>query len=314
MEPITKNWKQFLPSKHFIHIAGGIVLVGGLVIGMHYVWTHRNTLRLTPEQKAIHDSTQKLSIGELVSRDTDNDGISDWEEALWGTDPQKVDTDGNGKTDKEEIDARKATLDTSAGSTGGSNEQSNETALLARQLFATIVSLSQSGNLTSEAIDNLSNSIGSSITIQKLSDTYTVASIKTGANTKVVRQKLFTDFKKLVGTYDQYKFGSELELMEQQFDGGNTRALESVRRIAVAYQKFAVDAAKLTVPADYSSQYVALLNSYDKIGRTLIDLSVTDENPLVSISAFVNYSTYSNTLITSIESFKTYMSVHGILK
>lgn len=314
MEPTPKNWKQFLPSKHFIYIAGGIILVGGLILGMRYVWTHRNTLRLTPQQKALHDSSQKISVGELIGRDTDSDGISDWEEALWGTDPQKVDTDGNGKTDKEEIDARKATLDTSAGSTGGSDEQSNETALLAQQLFATIVSLSQSGNLTSEAIDNLSDSIGSSITIQKLSDTYTATSIKTGANTKVVRQKLFTDFKKLVGIYDQYKFGSELDLMEQQFEGGNTRALESVRRIAVAYQKFAVDAAKLTVPTDYSSQYVALLNSYDKIGRTLIDLSVTDENPLVSISAFVNYSSHSAALVDNVEAFKAYMSIHGILK
>lgn len=311
MEPTSKNWKQFLPSKHFMSVAGGIVLIGGLILGMRYVWLHRNTLRLTPQQKALHDSSQKISVGELIGRDTDSDGISDWEEALWGTDPQKVDTDGNGKTDKEEIDARKAALDTSS-SAATTDRESNETALLAQQLFATIVSLSQSGNLTSEAIENLSDSIGNSITIKTLDDTYTTTSIKTGANTKAVRQKLFTDFKKLVQTYDQYKFGSELELMEQQFEAGNTRALESIRRIAVAYQKFAVDAAKLTVPTDYSTQYVVLLNSYDKIGRTLIDLSVTDENPLVSISAFVQYSTHSAALVDSIEAFKAYMAVHGI--
>lgn len=313
MEPTSKNWKQFLPSKHFMSVAGSIVLVGGLILGMRYVWLHRNTLRLTPQQKALHDSSQKISVGELIGRDTDSDGISDWEEALWGTDPQKVDTDGNGKTDKEEIDVRKAALDTSS-SAATTDRESNETALLAQQLFATIVSLSQSGNLTSEAIENLSDSIGNSITIKTLDDTYTTTSIKTGANTKAVRQKLFTDFKKLVQTYDQYKFGSELELMEQQFEAGNIRALESVRRIAVAYQKFAVDAAKLTVPTDYSTQYVVLLNSYDKIGRTLIDLSVTDENPLVSISAFVQYSTHSAALVDSIEAFKAYMAVHGILK
>ncbi len=313
MEPTSKNWKQFLPSKHFMSVAGSIVLVGGLILGMRYVWLHRNTLRLTPQQKALHDSSQKISVGELIGRDTDSDGISDWEEALWGTDPQKVDTDGNGRTDKEEIDVRKAALDTSS-SAATTDRESNETALLAQQLFATIVSLSQSGNLTSEAIENLSDSIGNSITIKTLDDTYTTTSIKTGANTKAVRQKLFTDFKKLVQTYDQYKFGSELELMEQQFEAGNTRALESVRRIAVAYQKFAVDAAKLTVPTDYSTQYVVLLNSYDKIGRTLIDLSVTDENPLVSISAFVQYSTHSAALVDSIEAFKAYMAVHGILK
>ncbi len=35
-------------------------------------------------------------LGDLINRDSDGDQVPDWEESLWGTDPNKKDTDGNG--------------------------------------------------------------------------------------------------------------------------------------------------------------------------------------------------------------------------
>ncbi len=36
-------------------------------------------------------------------KDSDNDGLKDWEEALWKTDPQNPDSDGDGTPDGEEV-------------------------------------------------------------------------------------------------------------------------------------------------------------------------------------------------------------------
>jgi len=36
-------------------------------------------------------------------KDSDNDGLKDWEEALWKTDPQNPDTDGDGTPDGKEV-------------------------------------------------------------------------------------------------------------------------------------------------------------------------------------------------------------------
>jgi hypothetical protein len=52
------------------------------------------------EYKAI-GVAQNLNISE--EKDTDNDGLKDWEEVMWATDAENPDTDGDGTYDGEEI-------------------------------------------------------------------------------------------------------------------------------------------------------------------------------------------------------------------
>ena len=47
-------------------------------------------------------------LGDVLSKDTDKDGIWDWEEGLWGTDPTKKDTDSDGESDSSYIAKLKA--------------------------------------------------------------------------------------------------------------------------------------------------------------------------------------------------------------
>jgi len=53
---------------------------------------------LTPEQQKLVDSR----LDEL-SGDSDNDGLKDWEELIYKTDPKNPDTDGDGTNDGDEI-------------------------------------------------------------------------------------------------------------------------------------------------------------------------------------------------------------------
>ena len=55
-----------------------------------------------PLLEEIQPSSDK-NRGAPVSFDADNDGLLDFEEALWGTDPQDTDTDNDGTKDGEEV-------------------------------------------------------------------------------------------------------------------------------------------------------------------------------------------------------------------
>ncbi len=52
--------------------------------------------------------SQELSVlkpitAEEIDKDSDNDGLKDWEESLWGTNPNNPDTDGDGTPDGQEV-------------------------------------------------------------------------------------------------------------------------------------------------------------------------------------------------------------------
>lgn len=61
--------------------------------------THRNNDR--PQAAAAQGFSAQNSAE--FDRDDDNDGLKNWEEALWGTDPKNPDTDGDSTPDREEI-------------------------------------------------------------------------------------------------------------------------------------------------------------------------------------------------------------------
>ncbi|MGV0374976.1 hypothetical protein ACUY2P_05235, partial [Corynebacterium hadale] len=74
---------------------------------------------VTEDGNAVYNVTVKVTDGDSTgtqtfplvvkdaTADSDNDGLTDKEEAEKGTDPKKADTDGDGLTDKEELDGSK---------------------------------------------------------------------------------------------------------------------------------------------------------------------------------------------------------------
>ena len=80
-----------------------VLLVGICFLIALGIWflsrkTEANPARVTP-QKQSAVATKPAT----VVFDADGDGLPDWEEALWSTNPKKPDTDGDGTPDGEEV-------------------------------------------------------------------------------------------------------------------------------------------------------------------------------------------------------------------
>ena len=88
---------KYLPSKKFILLLLSIIIFLGIIYSYFY-FIRPKTLKIDQ----VKEET-KTKIQEFVELDTDNDGLKDWEEILWGTNPNVADTDGDGTNDYEEI-------------------------------------------------------------------------------------------------------------------------------------------------------------------------------------------------------------------
>ena len=69
-------------------------------------WFFANRQKQLPVENQIA-AVNNNNAGETLSKDSDNDGLKDWEEALWKTDAHNPDTDGDGTTDNHEILAKR---------------------------------------------------------------------------------------------------------------------------------------------------------------------------------------------------------------
>lgn len=93
---------DYLPSKNFVKIVGSFLVILGLGWLVLFLWNKNST------GKTLSFDEKKPSVEEAeatASKDTDNDGLLDWEEALWRTNPEITDTDGDTTNDGNEIKA-----------------------------------------------------------------------------------------------------------------------------------------------------------------------------------------------------------------
>jgi len=77
---------------------------GAAVIVFAVIWFQPDTTLpvSTPKTETSETIPEKSVVGTLPT-DTDNDGIPDFEESLWGTDMNNPDSDGDGTRDGEEV-------------------------------------------------------------------------------------------------------------------------------------------------------------------------------------------------------------------
>ena len=86
------------PKIPFIVIILAVVLIiGGVIFVLKY--SSRESLL------GIKFGSKNSKISEENFKDSDNDGLRDWEEELFGTDPLNPDTDGDGYLDGEEVNS-----------------------------------------------------------------------------------------------------------------------------------------------------------------------------------------------------------------
>lgn len=243
----------------------------------------------------------------ITTKDTDGDGLYDWEEALYGTSINITDTFNLGMTDGEAVSkgiiVPKAIADisitTSAsmptdGSLPPPPADETLTAAFAKNFFTLYLSAKQSNggadlsesemaDIANQAIDSLSSAIKAAPDYKSARD----------LNVSGLGQDAFKEFAinaeavLLKNTSTASK--SELLYLIDAVEKNDTEALAHIASIAKGYRDSAAGLVALPVPAELAGDHLLLINSLMRISQITADFARVNEDTLATILALQQY-------------------------
>ena len=287
------NLNKYLPSKKFISILLIIVIFIALFFAI------KGSILLIRKNKVAKQNGEitEVTVGSVIQKDSNNNGIADWEEYLWGLNPSK-----NGPENKELILSKKKTLtDNGLITMSDDSKDISDNEILSREFFATIMSLQQTGDLNEESIKSVSNAIGQKIEVMAIPNIYTENMLTIKADSLDAKVEYFGEFMNLVDKYKDRDIGKELTLISQGIGNNDQQALYAATTVSDAYRDFGRELIKIPVPKSASMFHLSLANNYEKTAQSIEGLTKVLTDPITGMRAIISYKKYNDALLSDID-------------
>ena len=283
---------------------GSVVVVLSLAFGAFYYFSKKESFEKEKNDLLVENSlVESQTIIELIESDSDNDGVLDWEEALWGTDKNKKAT-FDGKSDSAYIADKKRELNIE---TDLNNEKNlSETDLFAREFFSAYTALKASGQVDSDVINNFSDALGQKIANPNLVEIYDANDIKySTVDTVTSRVNYYNSLKKSFDRESAYGLGDEINIISgglfEYATEGTEGKYEQLNIIADAYKNFAKSVISTPVPEGLAEIHLEIANNAYNTGVSVGNMTKVTSDPIVGIAGLSQYEQYSEALIVAVE-------------
>lgn len=289
MEQIREHWR----------VLASILFSSMLIIGMYLI------VRDAGSPAPVQASTESALLQAIATKDSDGDGLPDWEEALYGADPHSTDSFHLGMTDGEAVSrgliVPKAVAEIPmASSTSSFNSEAppaedSLTAAFAKIFFSLYLSAKQesgNGNLSeqdmqkvaSDALKSLSSSIAPSPDFKSAKDLNIAGSGAEALKEFAIKAEAVLTRNTANATT------SEINYLKNAILNDDTSAFPHIASIAKTYRDSAIGLAVLPVPSELATEQLALINSLMRLSKITNDFTHVNDDPLVTILAIQQYS------------------------
>lgn len=288
-----------MPSRKVISviiIASSVVVA---VIGSDLLKAYdtRKALEKENSQKTPQQKFLDIAKNNIISKDTDEDGLFDWEEELRGTDKYNKDSDGDGTSDGDEIKFGRNPLKQGPGDKLNTQEIQQKifenidytpgtvSEGAATSLISNYLALRESGQNNSQNTEKLATQIAEQAKIlSEIPNEYSISDIKTFPDyEKDGLKKYGNDFATLVVNY--YAVFSVVK--------GNTDK-EYINNLSKVFSSFAHELSKLPVPRGNVDTHLSFINNISKISVALSMLNSSNKDPVTALFALSQYEQIGN--------------------
>ncbi len=300
----------------------GLLLIGGAYIATHPLsFSAKETYDPEKNTPSLLRSENFKKISEI---DSDSDGLKDWEESLWKTDPKNPDTDSDGTPDGEEVKTgrnpsvagpndifEKPTIRQNASST----ESTRVTDRFSQEFFLRyleekraaggtlgpaeqqkiIEGLIEGKNLTPEYRLHTSTELrliegGGAGTLKKYGDDMGVALIRNIKNSEDI-----------------------IEILDRVITKNDPEELKKIADYAESFEAIIKESILVSVPKEAVIIQLDILNSYERIYENLKGMSALYNDPILALAHIKEYTTSAEALTGALYSLASFFDAKGIL-
>ncbi|MBY0376774.1 thrombospondin type 3 repeat-containing protein [Patescibacteria group bacterium] len=277
-----------------------ILIVGAILFVVVIFLLKNNSIYKNHNSQDAASIYGNLSVKDLVDVDTDGDGVTDWEESLWGTDPTKKDTNADGVPDSVEIEKIKRARGVAL---NGDAENSEDTPLtqtdkFSRELLSTVAALNQTGGIDQGTVEKITDSLANKIQNPEIRKTYTSANIKIGTDDSA---NAYKDYSASVDNLSvKYPInGNTMDILQEFIGDGenvNPDALKKLDPIIKQTQQFIYGLVNIKTPPSLATLHLGTINALEQLTENLTDIQLYDTDPVVAMGAMSKYQENTDAL------------------
>ena len=258
----------------------------------------------------------------LIDKDSDSDGLKDWEETLWKTDPKNSDTDGDGATDAEEIKISrdptvagpndKLDIDTVKKKTTSGTAPLTETDKFSRDFFGTYLILKQQGQpIDSEVEQRLIDSVISNQKPLEGVRIYDFGDLKIGNDES---QAALRRYGNAVGEVLKTNPGgeNELEIVNRAVEKGDATLLNNLAARIRHYESARDTLLNIQTPKSSATLHLDLVNSLNVLAATVNAMTKLFEDPVRTLGTIQAYPESASAFFETTQAVSAYLRSQGI--
>jgi hypothetical protein len=329
--------RKLLPSKELVIF--GIIPLVVLAVG-GFVYSKLQIPQIAPTAAQQKQLTPPKIAKVLTEKDSDNDGLKDWEESLWGSDPNNADTDGDGTTDGEEVATNRDPLvagpddiltqtniakRASGRYPGGAGTEpgwytdgSSLSQEFTRRFFGDILARQKNGPIDISSLDDeyLDTLIAGFDTAAELRGTYTINDLKLIPGKPTVEQ--LRNYANAMGkaaqenTLEEADADPALFIFRDALIRQDPARLTEISIISQSMFKTAKAFVDIPVPTDIAKHHLTTVNNAVSLSILFKHMSETYTDPLrimIEIKEYPSISASSRSAATAIHKYLTEQGV-----
>ncbi len=298
----------------------GALAVALLLIGGAYVVSGPS---IFSSKLVTAESTEEL-LKIFAAKDTDTDGLPDWQEALYGTDSTnphsfsasltdgeafeqgllkpKFETDTSGLSpdlpEIEGIDAKPGTITDTFARTFFDNYMKSRDGLPPDE--------AELNTFIQDALKDLANS-------QRANVPYSIANVRISGQGPEALRAYAVAISTAFDTNTVRVPKNELYYFTDAVQKDDKEALKTVRSIANAYKNMSAAAIKVSVPSDAQAVHLKLANTIAYMGVVTGNLGAIDTDPLRGMLGMIEYKTAADAMIASFKELDSVFASQGVV-